>query len=101
LLADRVVSLAGHLERMQGLDMQEKLEKGHEDVLVRAQSVVVDCRDFMQSFQDGLWMAKAIFREKHKDRFQELHENISYVFQILHLEIDYHSLTQKSIQADA
>lgn len=30
LLADRVVSLAGHLERMQGLDMQEKLEKGHE-----------------------------------------------------------------------
>lgn len=30
LLADRVVSLAGHLERMQGFNMQEKLEKGHE-----------------------------------------------------------------------
>lgn len=53
-----------------------------QDVLVRAQSVVVDCRDFMQSFQDGLWMAKAIFRDKHKDRFQELHESISYVFQV-------------------
>lgn len=53
-----------------------------QDVLVRAQSVVVDCRDFMQSFQDGLWMAKAIFREKHKDRFQELHESLSYVFQV-------------------
>lgn len=53
-----------------------------QDVLIRAQSVVVDCRDFMQSFQDGLWMAKAIFREKHKDRFQELHESLSYVFQV-------------------
>lgn len=30
LLADRVVSLAAHLERMQGLGMQEELEKGHE-----------------------------------------------------------------------
>lgn len=30
LLADRVMSLAGHLERMQGLEMGEKLEKGHE-----------------------------------------------------------------------
>lgn len=53
-----------------------------QDVLARAQTVVVNCRDFMQSFQDGLWMAKAIFREKHKDRFQELHESLSYVFQV-------------------
>lgn len=30
LLVDRITSLAGHLERMQGEDMQEKLEKSHE-----------------------------------------------------------------------
>lgn len=30
LLADRVVSLAGHLERMQGLGHQGRLEKSHE-----------------------------------------------------------------------
>lgn len=30
LLVDRITSLAGHLERMQGEEMQETLEKNHE-----------------------------------------------------------------------
>ncbi|CAM9769549.1 unnamed protein product [Pylaiella littoralis] len=49
LLVDRITSLSGHLERMQGEGMQEKLEKSHE---------------------------------------------------IVHLEIDYHSLKKQSIRAE-
>lgn len=36
LLADRVVALAGHLERMCGVEMQEKLEKSHEVSISKA-----------------------------------------------------------------
>lgn len=134
LLVDRITSLVGHLERMQGADMQDKLEKSHEvsckiqhgpfmhlssfhclkhrrnermpdavlrhiyailirtryvpysnnnqDVLVRAHSIVMECEEFMRAFEDGLWMAKALKRDKHRETFNELHESITYVFQV-------------------
>lgn len=54
----------------------------------------------MRSFEDGMWMMKALKRDTHREKFSELHDSLTYVFQILHLEIDYHSLKKRSIQAE-
>eukprot|EP00752_Nemacystus_decipiens_P018287 g16407.t1 len=100
LLVDRIDALAAHLQRMQSEDMREQLEQTHEEMLVRAHSVVVECEDFMRSFEDGKWITKALKREKHRETFNELHESLTYIFQILHLEIDYQSLRKQSVRAE-
>ena len=49
---------------------------------MRAHSVVLECEDFMRSFEDGKWIAKALKRDKHRETFNELHENLTYIFQV-------------------
>lgn len=58
------------------------LRRSQQATLLRAQSILVDCTEFMSSFKDGFWMTKALYREKHKEQFQELHEGITYLFQV-------------------
>lgn len=53
-----------------------------QDVLVRAHSVVLECEEFMRAFEEGMWIAKALKRDKHRESFNELHESITYVFQV-------------------
>lgn len=36
----------------------------------------------MRSFEDGKWIAKALKRDKHRETFNELHESLSYIFQV-------------------
>lgn len=51
-------------------------------MLVRAHSVVLQCKEFMRSFEDGMWIAKALKRDKHRETFNELHESLTYIFQV-------------------
>ena len=36
----------------------------------------------MRSFDDGKWIAKALKRDKHRETFNELHESLTYIFQV-------------------
>lgn len=36
----------------------------------------------MRGFQDGMWIAKALKRDKHRESFNELHESLTYIFQV-------------------
>ncbi|CBJ25910.1 Putative Leucine Rich Repeat Receptor [Ectocarpus siliculosus] len=85
---------------MHGMNDEEQLEQSHQDCLVRAHAVLVECQEFMRSFEDGKWMVKALKKDKHAETFQVLHESLTYIFQNLHLEIDYHSLKKQSAQAE-
>lgn len=48
------------------------------------EAILVECRNFMQTFLDGCWMKKALYREAHMGRFKHLHESITYVLQVGH-----------------
>lgn len=58
------------------------LVQREQDCLVRAQAVLVECQDFMRSFEDGKWMVKALKKDKHAETFQVLHESLTYIFQV-------------------
>jgi len=53
-----------------------------QEVLVRAHSILIECEEFMRQFEDGLWIAKALKRDKHRETFNELHESLTYLFQV-------------------
>lgn len=53
-----------------------------QEVLVRAHSIIIQCEEFMRQFEDGLWIAKALKRDKHRETFTELHESLTYLFQV-------------------
>ena len=53
-----------------------------QEVLVRAHSIIIECKEFMHQFEDGRWIARALKKDKHRETFNELHESLTYVFQV-------------------
>ncbi|CAM9951733.1 unnamed protein product, partial [Choristocarpus tenellus] len=101
LLVERVLMLSKHMERMQQGSLDKRLGTAHQEALVEVHDLLCECRDFMQTFIDSSWMTKALYRTTHNEKFGSLHSKITYMLQMLHMEIDYQSLATRRMQAEA